>query len=75
MHLVLFLALSHPRLLQTLYKLLRWESVTFNKATLVFTVFNEMTPGVIVMQQILVTYNIKHTHRCMLTIIWKIATS
>lgn len=65
MHLISLLALSHPRLLQTLHKLLRWESITLNKATLVFAVLNEMMPGVVVMQQVPVTYNIRHTYSCM----------
>ena len=44
-------------LLQTLYEVLRWESITFNKAMLVLTVLHEMTPGVIVAQQVPVTYS------------------
>ena len=52
-------------LLQTLYEVLRWESSTFNKAMLVFTVLHEMTPGVIVGQQVPVTYsNTGWTHVC-----------
>ena len=52
-------------LLQTLYEVLRWESITFNKATLVLTVLHETTPGVIVGQQVPVTYsNTGCTHTC-----------
>ena len=55
-------------LLQTLYEVLQWESITLNKATLVLTVLHKATPGVIVAQLVPVPYsNTGCTHTCMCT--------